>query len=120
MANVALNPNPLPLSDTSLHRAQGPATGIEIQRFTDPLSDTENMVLNMGPQHPSTHGVLRLVMELDGETVVKCTPHIGYLHTGIEKSMENLSYYKALPLTDREDYLNNLGNNLAYSLAVEN
>ncbi len=66
------------------------------------------MVLNMGPQHPSTHGVLRLVLELDGETVTKCTPHIGYLHTGIEKTMENLSYYKALVLTDREDYLSNL------------
>jgi NADH-quinone oxidoreductase subunit D len=73
----------------------------------------------MGPSHPSTHGVLRLVLELDGENVVRCTPHIGYLHTGIEKTMENLSYYKALVLTDREDYLSNLCNNLAYSLAVE-
>jgi NADH-quinone oxidoreductase subunit D len=77
------------------------------------------MTINMGPSHPSTHGVLRLVLELDGETVVRCTPHIGYLHTGIEKTMENLSYYKALVLTDREDYLSNLCNNLAYSLAVE-
>jgi NADH-quinone oxidoreductase subunit D len=77
------------------------------------------MTINMGPNHPSTHGVLRLVLELDGENVVRCTPHIGYLHTGIEKTMENLSYYKALVLTDREDYLSNLCNNLAYSLAVE-
>ncbi len=118
-ASVAFNPNPLPLSETSLQRAKGPAPGIEIERTIDPLTNTENMVLNMGPQHPSTHGVLRLVLELDGETVTKCTPHIGYLHTGIEKTMENLSYYKALPLTDREDYLSNLCNNLAYSLAVE-
>jgi NADH-quinone oxidoreductase subunit D len=77
------------------------------------------MVINMGPQHPSTHGVLRLVVELDGETVLSATPHIGYLHTGIEKTMENLSYYKALVCTDREDYLSNLINNTAYSLAVE-
>ena len=70
-------------------------------------------------QHPSTHGVLRLVLELDGETIIKATPHIGYLHTGIEKTMENLTYYKALVCTDREDYLSNLINNLAYSLAVE-
>jgi NADH-quinone oxidoreductase subunit D len=77
------------------------------------------MVVNMGPQHPSTHGVLRLVVELDGEIIVNATPHIGYLHTGIEKTMENLIYYKALVCTDREDYLSNLINNLAYCLAVE-
>lgn len=93
--------------------------GIELERFVDPETDQETMTINMGPSHPSTHGVLRLVLELDGETVRKCTPHIGYLHTGIEKTMENLSYYKALVLTDREDYLSNLCNNLAYSLAVE-
>ena len=93
--------------------------GIEVERYYDPDTDAETMTINMGPSHPSTHGVLRLVLELDGETVVRCTPHIGYLHTGIEKTMENLSYYKALVLTDREDYLSNLCNNLAYSLAVE-
>ncbi len=93
--------------------------GIEVERHIDPDSEAETMTINMGPSHPSTHGVLRLVLELDGETVVRCTPHIGYLHTGIEKTMENLSYYKALVLTDREDYLSNLCNNLAYSLAVE-
>ena len=80
---------------------------------------TETMVLNMGPQHPSTHGVLRLVLELDGETVVKCTPVIGYLHTGIEKSCEDKTYYKVIPLTDRIDYLAPMSNNLAYVLAVE-
>lgn len=80
---------------------------------------TETMVLNMGPQHPSTHGVLRLILELDGETVVKCTPVIGYLHTGIEKSCEDKTYYKVIPLTDRIDYLAPMSNNLAYVLAVE-
>ncbi len=77
------------------------------------------MVLNMGPQHPSTHGVLRLLLELDGENVVQAVPDIGYLHTGIEKSAESLNYQQALTLTDRMDYLSPLGNNLAYSLAVE-
>jgi hypothetical protein len=67
-ASVALTPTRFPLSDTSLQRAKGPAPGIEIERTIDPLTNTENMVLNMGPQHPSTHGVLRLVLELDGET----------------------------------------------------
>lgn len=93
--------------------------GIEVERHHDTDSGADTMTINMGPSHPSTHGVLRLVLELDGENVVRCTPHIGYLHTGIEKTMENLSYYKALVLTDREDYLSNLCNNLAYSLAVE-
>ncbi len=77
------------------------------------------MTLNMGPQHPSTHGVLRLVLELDGEVVVKCTPHIGYLHTGIEKGLENKRYQQGIPLTDRMDYLAPLSNNLAYVLAIE-
>ena len=77
------------------------------------------MVLNMGPQHPSTHGVLRVVLELDGETVVKARPEIGYLHTGIEKSCEALTYSQAITLTDRIDYLAPLSNNLGYCLAVE-
>ncbi len=79
----------------------------------------ETMVLNMGPQHPSTHGVLRLILELDGETIVNCVPDIGYLHTGVEKTMESKRYEQAIVLTDRMDYLNPLGNNLAYCLAVE-
>jgi NADH-quinone oxidoreductase subunit D len=79
----------------------------------------ETMVLNMGPQHPSTHGVLRLLLELDGEEVVNCVPDIGFLHTGIEKNMEAKTYEKALVMTDRMDYLNNLGNNLVYCLAIE-
>jgi NADH-quinone oxidoreductase subunit D len=80
---------------------------------------SKTMVLNMGPQHPSTHGVLRILLELDGETVVKAMPDMGYLHTGIEKSCEDKTYSQAITLTDRIDYLNPLGNNLAYCLAVE-
>lgn len=79
----------------------------------------DTLLLNMGPQHPSTHGVLRLLLELDGETVVNVVPDIGYLHTGIEKNMEAKTYEKALVMTDRIDYLNNLGNNLVYCLAIE-
>ena len=80
---------------------------------------SHTMILNMGPQHPSTHGVLRLVLELDGEVVVRCVPHIGYLHTGIEKGLESKRYQQGIPLTDRLDYLAPLSNNLAYVLAIE-
>jgi NADH-quinone oxidoreductase subunit D len=73
----------------------------------------------MGPQHPSTHGVLRVVLELDGERVVRAEPVVGYLHTGIEKTMENKLYYKAIPCTDRMDYLAPMSNNLGFCLAVE-
>ena len=79
----------------------------------------ETVLLNMGPQHPSTHGVLRLLLELDGETVINCIPDIGFLHTGIEKNMEAKTYQKAEVMSDRLDYLNTVGNTLAYSLAVE-
>src|SRR5579864_1788186 len=78
-----------------------------------------SLVLNMGPQHPSTHGVLRLLLELDGETIVSAQPDIGYLHTGIEKEFEVKNYQQAVTLTDRIDYLAPLSNNLCYSLAVE-
>ncbi len=79
----------------------------------------ETVLLNMGPQHPSTHGVLRLLLELDGEKVVTCIPDIGFLHTGIEKNMEAKRWEMAEVMTDRTDYLNNTGNNLAYCLAIE-
>jgi NADH-quinone oxidoreductase subunit D len=78
-----------------------------------------SMVLNMGPQHPSTHGVLRLVLEIDGEAIVSLAPDIGYLHTGIEKTCEAKFYQQVIPLTDRIDYLCPMTNNLAYCLAVE-
>lgn len=77
------------------------------------------MTLNMGPQHPSTHGVLRVILELDGETIMSARPDIGFLHTGIEKEFEAKTYPQGTPLTDRVDYLANLSNNLCYALAVE-
>ncbi len=83
------------------------------------IGDDRTMVLNMGPQHPSTHGVLRLLLELDGETIVRIRPDIGYLHTGIEKTCEAKFYQQVVPLTDRIDYLCPLTNNLCYVLAVE-
>jgi NADH-quinone oxidoreductase subunit D len=88
-------------------------------RTAPPSSGSETMILNMGPQHPSTHGVLRVVLELDGETVVRARPDIGYLHTGIERNCEALTYSQAITLTDRIDYLAPLSNNLGYCLAVE-
>jgi len=82
-------------------------------------ANTETMTINMGPQHPSTHGVLQLILELDGEIVVKATPHIGFLHRGIEKLSEHRTYHQTIPLTDRLDYLAPMSNNLGYVLAVE-
>src|SRR5512136_1688415 len=79
----------------------------------------EKMVLNMGPSHPATHGVLRLVLELDGEIITKATPDVGYLHRGDEKIAENMTYNQFVPYTDRLDYLAPLANNVAYALAVE-
>src|SRR4051794_6671377 len=80
---------------------------------------TEKMSLSMGPSHPSTHGVLRLQMELDGEILTKCDPVIGYLHRGDEKLAENMTYNQFVPYTDRLDYLSPLANNAAYAIAVE-
>ncbi|MBI3762125.1 MAG: NADH-quinone oxidoreductase subunit D [Chloroflexi bacterium] len=92
----------------------------ELKHLFSPRAETgETMVLNMGPQHPSTHGVLRLILELDGEIVVNAIPDVGYLHTGIEKNMEAKTFTKALVMTDRLDYLNTVGNNFVYCLAIE-
>ena len=79
----------------------------------------DKLVLNMGPSHPSTHGVLRIVIELDGETITKAIPDVGYLHRGDEKIAENMTYNQFVPYTDRLDYLAPLANNVAYALAVE-
>ena len=79
----------------------------------------EHMLINIGPQHPATHGVLRLVLELDGETVVRCIPHVGYLHCGFEKIGEYRQYNQIIPWTDREDYLNSPGNNVAFAFGAE-
>jgi NADH dehydrogenase I D subunit len=85
----------------------------------DKTLQTKELTLNVGPQHPATHGVLQLVVELDGERVVKCTPHVGYLHRGTEKLAEHRTYLSALPLTDRLDYVASMVNNVGYCIAVE-
>ncbi len=95
----------------TLEPVDSPVVGTESKRRT--------MTLNMGPQHPSTHGVLRILLQLDGETIIKAEPDIGFLHTGIEKQCEGRNYQQVVPLTDRVDYLANLSNNLCYVLAVE-
>ena len=82
-------------------------------------SRDQHMIINMGPQHPATHGVLRLVLEIDGEIIVRVYPEIGYLHTGIEKTCEAKFYQQVVPLTDRINYLDPLSNNLCYALAIE-
>jgi NADH-quinone oxidoreductase subunit D len=97
------------------------ARTLQAQSAAAPNNDQigEKMVLNMGPSHPATHGVLRLELELDGEMVTKATPHVGYLHRGDEKIAENMQYNQFVPYTDRLDYLAPLANNVAYALAVE-
>jgi NADH-quinone oxidoreductase subunit D len=86
--------------------------------FEDPLEN--DMVLNMGPQHPATHGVLRVLLRLDGETIIKCIPELGYLHRGYEKLAENTTYNEFIPHTDRLDYLAPMSNNVGIALAMEN
>src|SRR4051812_11442481 len=83
------------------------------------VSDDQTMIINMGPQHPSTHGVLRLMLELDGETVLRCKPVIGYLHTGMEKQAEDLTFLQGSTNVTRMDYASPLNNELVFSLAVE-
>jgi NADH-quinone oxidoreductase subunit D len=100
-------PRPLMLEEDYTSAAENTAGGLR------------RMVINMGPQHPSTHGVLRLLLELDGEKVVKCTPHLGYLHSGKEKIAEVKSYHQFIPYTDRLDYLAPMSNNVAYAQTVE-
>lgn len=95
-----------------------PTSSISMLRRPDPLADTQ-MTVSLGPQHPSTHGVLRLELVLDGETVVNAIPDIGYLHTGIEKTMEKEKWQQVVTITCRMDYLNSMGNDLGYCLAVE-
>jgi NADH-quinone oxidoreductase subunit D len=102
----------------TLHQVE--ITSDELRNLVSPRAlEGETMLLNMGPQHPSTHGVLRLLLELDGETVINCIPDVGFLHTGIEKNIEAKTYEKSEVMTDRLDYLNTMGNTLVYCLAVE-
>ncbi|HEY6168226.1 MAG TPA: NADH dehydrogenase (quinone) subunit D [Verrucomicrobiae bacterium] len=104
------------VAETIDSRSTAPAASV-----TDDLDELhgEKMVLNMGPSHPSTHGVLRIVLELDGEIITKAVPDVGYLHRGDEKIAENMTYNQFVPYTDRLDYLAPLANNVAYTLAVE-
>lgn len=107
-----MNKRPIPYLD--------PISTIEaVEETPASPSAPKRMTLNMGPQHPSTHGVLRIVLQLEGETIISAKPDIGFLHTGIEKQMETRTYAQAVTLTDRVDYLANLSNNLCYALAVE-
>src|SRR4029079_1688394 len=107
------NPDPVPrvvAADAAIRNQQAEQSGDDIG---------EKMVINMGPSHPATHGVLRLVLELDGEIITKATPDIGFLHRGDEKIAENMQYNQFVPYTDRLDDLAPLSNNVAYALAVE-
>jgi NADH-quinone oxidoreductase subunit D len=97
----------------------GSPVAVEAPPAIEPDLTGEHMLINIGPQHPATHGVLRLVLELDGETVVRCIPHVGYLHCGFEKIGEYRQYNQIVPWTDREDYLNSIGNNVAFALGAE-
>jgi len=109
-----------PLNTVKTEDVQLDITFDQLKRLVSPRAlSGETMLLNMGPQHPSTHGVLRMLLELDGETIVSCIPDIGYLHTGIEKTSEGKTYLKVIPLTDRTDYLAPMSNNLAFCGAVE-
>lgn len=103
------------------HELESPDTATRAARHLEQTEDLlgEKLILNMGPSHPATHGVLRIVLELDGEVITKATPDIGYLHRGDEKIAENMQYNQFIPYTDRLDYLAPLANNVAYSLAVE-
>src|SRR6266511_5020880 len=109
-------PQRIPLSATE---EGGTAVALEAPPSIEPELSADHMLINIGPQHPATHGVLRLVLELDGETVVRCIPHIGYLHCGFEKIGEYRQYNQIIPWTDREDYLNSPGNNVAFALGAE-
>ena len=108
-------------ANRSATAANVPHTPASVPRTEDEVEDLhgEKMVLNMGPSHPATHGVLRLLLELDGEIITKCDPDCGYLHRGDEKIAENMTYQQFIPYTDRLDYLAPLSNNVAYALAVE-
>jgi NADH-quinone oxidoreductase subunit D len=114
--NVARNPE-LSSGGSLVHAPIVPVAGEEARVHEDIAG--EHMLINIGPQHPATHGVLRLVLELDGETVVRCIPHIGYLHSSFEKLGEYRDWNQVVPLTDRMDYLAPLIYNCAYAMSVE-
>src|ERR1039457_1275988 len=108
-----------PRNMTTRHEMELIDSATRAQTALDEALGSEKMIINMGPQHPSTHGVLRVVLELDGEEVVNVWPDIGYLHRGDEKIAENMTYTQFIPYTDRLDYLAPLANNVTYAYAVE-
>jgi len=107
--------------ELEIHDTAARVAGAEMEGYQQTTEDLvgEKLVLNMGPSHPATHGVLRLILELDGETITKADPDVGFLHRGDEKIAENMQYNQFVPYTDRLDYLAPLANNVAYALAVE-
>ena len=119
LATSGLDQRGRPIRTPLVTDASGSAIALEEPPMLEPELGGEHMLINIGPQHPATHGVLRLVLELDGETVVRCIPHIGYLHCGFEKIGEYRQYNQIIPWTDREDYLNSIGNNVAFALGAE-
>jgi len=119
LATTGLDERGRPVRTPLVMDASGSAIAVEEPPMLEPELGSEHMLINIGPQHPATHGVLRLVLELDGETVVRCIPHIGYLHCGFEKIGEYRQYNQIIPWTDREDYLNSIGNNVAFALGAE-
>jgi NADH-quinone oxidoreductase subunit D len=119
LSTTGLDPQGKPIRVPLAVDESGAAYEVDPPIALEPDLGGEHMLINIGPQHPATHGVLRLVLELDGETVVRCIPHIGYLHCGFEKIGEYRQYNQIIPWTDREDYLNSIGNNVAFALGAE-
>ena len=119
LSTTGLSPDGKPQRVPLVVGGDGGAVALEAPPAMEPEFEGEHMLINIGPQHPATHGVLRLVLELDGETVVRCIPHVGYLHCGFEKIGEYRQYNQIVPWTDREDYLNSIGNNCAFALGAE-
>ena len=119
LSTTGLDPQGRPVRTPLVTTSDGSPVAVQAPPAVEPELEGEHMLINLGPQHPATHGVLRLVLELDGETVVRCIPHIGYLHCGFEKIGEYRQYNQIIPWTDREDYLNSMGNNVAFALGAE-
>ena len=119
LSTTGLDPQGRPTRTPLVTATDGSQVAVQAPPALEPELEGEHMLINLGPQHPATHGVLRLVLELDGETVVRCIPHIGYLHCGFEKIGEYRQYNQIIPWTDREDYLNSMGNNVAFALGAE-
>ena len=119
LSTTGLDPQGRPMRTPLVTATDGSQVAVQAPPALEPELEGEHMLINLGPQHPATHGVLRLVLELDGETVVRCIPHIGYLHCGFEKIGEYRQYNQIIPWTDREDYLNSMGNNVAFALGAE-